>query len=99
MLSSKAALLLSFFCGLLYECKSSWSPGDSTPNIVFILADDLGYADVPWIDNDNLIQADRIKDLASNGIIFDQFYAQPSCSPSRAALLTGLYPHHTGFNV
>ena len=58
-----------------------------------------GYADVPWVDNDGIIIADRIKALGEAGITFDQFYASPTCSPSRAAALTGLYPIHTGFNV
>ena len=58
-----------------------------------------GYADVPWVDNDGIIIADRLKALGEDGITFDQFYASPTCSPSRAAALTGLYPIHTGFNV
>lgn len=61
------------------------------PNIVIILADDLGYADLscygsPYIRTPNL---DR---MASEGVRFTDFYAQPLCGPSRAALMTGCYP-------
>lgn len=89
-------LLLLF---LTASVASAWSPGDSQPNVLFVLADDLGYADVPWVDHDDVIVASKIAELAQAGIILDRFYAQPSCSPSRAAALTGLYPIHTGFNV
>ena len=61
------------------------------PNILFILGDDLGYADVSW-NNPDMITP-HLHKLASQGVILDQFYAQPKCSPSRAALLTGLYPY------
>jgi len=65
------------------------------PNIVMILADDLGWADVGHdlskIDTPNL---DR---LESEGMKLTQFYASaPICSPTRAALLTGRYPHSVG---
>ena len=61
------------------------------PNILFILGDDLGYADVSW-NNPEMITP-HLHKLARQGVILDQFYAQPKCSPSRAALLTGIYPY------
>ena len=54
---------------------------------------------MPWVDNDGIINAARLKALGEGGITFDQFYASPTCSPSRAAALTGYYPIHNGFNV
>ena len=63
------------------------------PNILFILADDLGYADVSW--NNAQMKTPVLQDLSASGIILDQFYAQPKCSPSRAALMTGKYPFRT----
>ena len=65
----------------------------------FCLIHNSGYADVPWVDNDGIIIADRLKALGEAGITFDQFYASPQCSPSRAAALTGYYPIHNGFNA
>ena len=56
-----------------------------------------GYADVPW--QDELVNAPYMKAAAEAGIILDSFYAQPSCSPSRSALMTGRFPINTGFNV
>ena len=63
------------------------------PNILFILADDLGYSDVSW--NNAQMKTPVLQDLSASGIILDQFYAQPKCSPSRAALMTGKYPFRT----
>lgn len=57
------------------------------PNIVFILADDLGYNDVPW--HNPAIVAPHLQHLADQGVILEQNYVQPKCAPSRAALLTG----------
>jgi len=64
------------------------------PHIVLILADDLGYNDVPW--HNPTIIAPTLQNLAQDGVILEQNYVQPKCSPSRAALLTGKYPYHTG---
>ena len=58
------------------------------PNIVLIVADDLGWADVPW--RDPSIPAPTLQNLASSGMILNQSYVQQVCTPSRAALLTGL---------
>ncbi|MCG8578955.1 MAG: sulfatase-like hydrolase/transferase [Bacteroidales bacterium] len=64
------------------------------PNILIILADDLGYADVGFNGSD--IQTPNIDRIASGGIRFDNFYACPMCSPTRAGLLTGRYPIRFG---
>jgi len=64
------------------------------PNILIILSDDLGFSDIGCFGSD--IQTPNIDRLASNGIKFTQFYNTARCSPSRASLLTGLYPHQTG---
>ena len=49
-------------------------------------------------NNDDIISP-NMQDMVDSGIKLNQFYTQPTCSPSRAALLTGQYPIHTGFNV
>jgi hypothetical protein len=58
------------------------------PHVVFILADDLGYNDVPW--HNPTVQAPNLADLAKQGVILEQNYVQPKCAPSRAALMTGV---------
>ena len=57
----------------------------------------IGYNDVSWNNGD--IISPNMQDMVDSGIKLNQFYTQPTCSPSRAALLTGQYPIHTGFNV
>ncbi|GIW93894.1 MAG: N-acetylgalactosamine-6-sulfatase [Pirellulaceae bacterium] len=65
------------------------------PHIVFILADDLGYADVGFMGSRE-IQTPHLDKLAAGGVVLESFYVQPVCSPTRAALLTGRYPTRTG---
>src|SRR5262245_11673532 len=64
------------------------------PNIVFILADDLGGADVGW--RGSAIKTPALDKLAAGGAKLDAFYVQPVCSPTRAALMTGRYPMRHG---
>lgn len=61
------------------------------PNFVVIFADDQGYADVGCFGSPD-IRTPRLDAMASEGIRFTSFYAQPICGPSRAALMTGCYP-------
>ncbi len=64
------------------------------PNIVLIMADDLGFSDIGCYGSE--IQTPVLDKLASDGVKFSQFYNAARCCPSRASLLTGLYPHQTG---
>lgn len=64
------------------------------PNIVLILADDLGYSDLGCYGGE--IHTPNVDRLARGGIRFTQMYNAARCCPSRASLLTGLYPHQTG---
>jgi arylsulfatase len=64
------------------------------PNILLILADDLGFADVGCYGAE--INTPHVDQLADEGVRFTQFYNYPRCSPTRAALLTGQYPHQVG---
>lgn len=68
------------------------------PNVVFLLADDLGRADVGFMGGRD-IPTPNLDRLAQAGAILDQFYVQPVCSPTRAALLTGRYPMRHGLQV
>lgn len=65
------------------------------PNVVFILADDMGYGDLGAYGQ-KLIRTPNIDKLAENGMLFTQFYAGTSvCAPSRSALMTGQHTGHT----
>jgi arylsulfatase A len=68
------------------------------PNIVFIMADDLGYGDIGAFGATD-IRTPNIDELARKGIRFTEFYcASPVCSPTRAGLLTGRYPRRMGID-
>ncbi|WP_337175926.1 arylsulfatase [Paludisphaera sp.] len=67
------------------------------PNIVMILADDLGWGDVGWHGSE--IKTPNLDRLAESGAKLERFYVQPVCSPTRAAFLTGRYPMRTGLQV
>src|SRR2546427_2756798 len=73
------------------------SAADTKPNIVYIVADDLGWKDVGFHGSD--IKTPNIDDLARNGARLEQFYAQPMCTPTRAALMTGRYPFRYGLQT
>ena len=65
------------------------------PNILYILADDMGYADAGF-NGGKEIQTPHLDRLAKSGTILRSFYVQPVCSPTRASLMTGRYVTHTG---
>jgi arylsulfatase A-like enzyme len=67
------------------------------PNIVLIVADDLGWKDVGFHGSD--IKTPNIDELAASGAKLEQFYAQPMCTPTRAALMTGRYPFRYGLQT
>lgn len=71
------------------------NPGSGTrPNIVLIMADDMGYSDIACYGGE--IHTPTLDQLAQNGIRFTQFYNTARCCPTRASLMTGLYPHQAG---
>ena len=72
----------------------SVSCADVKPNIIVILADDVGYSDIGCYGGE--IQTPNLDKLAANGLRFTQFYNTARCCPTRAALMTGLYSHQAG---
>ena len=64
------------------------------PNIIVIMADDLGYSDLGSYGGE--INTPALDKLATNGVRFTQFYNTSRCCPTRASMLTGLYPHQAG---
>ena len=67
------------------------------PNILIILADDLGWSDLGCYGGE--IRTPNLDSLAAGGLRFTQFYTSTRCCPSRASLLTGLYPHQAGIGL
>jgi arylsulfatase len=95
----KKLLFLLMFTSLFTACKSSQEEKKSNaeqkpPNIILILADDLGYSDLGCYGGE--INTPNLDYLAQNGVRFTQFYNTSRCCPSRASLLTGLYNHDAG---
>lgn len=86
--------LTSLVLTLAMACSASAEP-PKQPHIVLIVADDLGYADVGF-NGSQEIQTPNLDKLAEGGAVLKSLYAQPVCSPTRAALMTGRYPARTG---
>ena len=83
-------ITVSLFCLL----GSTFSLGER-PNIVLMLADDLGWGDVSY-HSPHRIETPNIDSIAREGIELDRFYVAPMCSPTRAGLMTGRYPIRYG---
>ncbi|MEM6777468.1 MAG: arylsulfatase [Planctomycetota bacterium] len=77
---------------ILLALQSAWAV--ERPNIVLIMADDMGYSDIGCYGGE--IQTPNVDALAAGGLRFTQFYNTARCCPTRAALLTGLHQHQTG---
>jgi arylsulfatase A-like enzyme len=67
------------------------------PNIILIMADDMGFSDLECYGSE--ISTPNINNLARRGLRFSNFYNAARCCPTRASLLTGLYPHQTGLGA
>ncbi len=64
------------------------------PNVIYIMSDDMGYSDIGCYGSE--IDTPNLNRLAEHGLRFTQFYNTARCCPTRASLLTGLYPHQAG---
>ncbi len=95
-MSLKTLIILCLVSFGLLKCKTK---KNNRPNVIVILADDLGYSDIGSYGGE--IETPNLDKLAKNGVRFTQFYNNSRCCPSRASLLTGLYAHQVdiGFMV
>lgn len=89
----KRLVLMLLMCILAPLQPAIGAPGDP-PNIILILADDLGYSDLGCYGGE--INTPNIDKLAAGGVRFTQLYNSARCCPSRASLMTGLYPSQAG---
>ena len=80
-----------FFLFLLTTCAQASAP---RPNIILIMSDDMGISDLGCYGSE--IDTPNLDKLAAGGLRFTQFYNTGRCCPTRASLLTGLYPHQAG---
>lgn len=82
--------------GWLAVCCSLTNTSEAAqpPNIVIIMSDDMGFSDLGCYGGE--IQTPNLDRLATGGVRFTQFYNTARCCPTRASLLTGLYPHQAG---
>src|SRR5881394_3170443 len=69
-------------------------PQHNRPNVMIILADDMGYSDLGCFGGE--VHTPNLDTLASEGARFTSFFNDARCCPTRASLLTGLYPHQAG---
>ncbi len=97
----KYLCLPTLFLILLIACKpkkekqpAPLASSETPPNILLILADDMGFSDIGCYGSE--IATPNLDRLAANGLQFTRFYNAARCCPTRASLLTGLYPHQVG---
>ncbi len=90
----KNTTLFRLCCLLILSSISSYA---QRPNIVYIIADDLGYGDVQFNNRNSPIRTPNLNSLANNGTVFnDAYVSHPFCGPSRMSIMTGRYPHRMG---
>jgi len=85
---------LNRFVLVLLSCLCCSATESKRPNILLIMSDDMGFSDLGCYGSE--IHTPNLDSLAQNGIRFTQFYNMARCCPTRASLLTGLYPHQAG---
>lgn len=86
--------VLILFPVLLPACKQDRQPDIPKPNIILIMADDMGFSDIGCFGSE--IHTPNLDKLAYEGLRMTQFYNASRCCPTRASLLTGLYQHQAG---
>jgi arylsulfatase A-like enzyme len=88
------SFLLPLFLAAAGAATAALAAADSRPNVIVILSDDIGFSDLGCYGSE--IATPNLDALAAGGLRFTQFYNTARCCPTRASLLTGLYPHQAG---
>jgi arylsulfatase A-like enzyme len=104
-LTKKCLLMVLVFCAeTSHTCAETQTNENTTtervdakerPNVILVMTDDQGWGDVSY-NGLTKIGTPNLDDMAGVGMRFNRFYAQPSCSPARACVLTGRHPHRQG---
>ncbi|GAA4315481.1 sulfatase [Compostibacter hankyongensis] len=97
MKNRKTVVIALLLCGLTAACqppaqKNAETANAERPNILFLFADDWGWPNA-GVYGDSIIRTPTFDSLAGAGMLFTNAFCTPSCSPSRASILTGQYPH------
>ena len=88
---------LLILISILFSCSTIKKNKDSKPNILLIVADDLGYTDLGSFGSE--ISTPNINYLSKNGVTFTNFHTSPLCAPTRAMLLSGVSNHIAGIGI
>src|SRR6266545_3363578 len=96
--SMRTALIALFALTAAAHPASAQSADATRPNVVLIITDDIGYGDIGSYGAPD-VKTPNIDGLAKNGTRLTDFYAMPSCSPTRAALMTGRYQQRVRIEV
>lgn len=95
-MKNKSILAISLFTCLIITSCANQEINNTKPNIILIAADDLGWSDIGCYGSE--INTPNIDRLATEGMRFTQFYNTSKCFPSRASLITGVYPQDCGYD-
>ena len=90
-------MLLTLLTTLVLAASSLTLHAAERPNVIIVLTDDQGYADLSLHGNP-VLQTPHMDRLATTGVQFDQFHVTPMCTPTRGAMLTGVHPLFNGAN-
>jgi arylsulfatase A-like enzyme len=97
----RASILVAVLAAVLEMAGAAWAAEPAKPNIILIVSDDTGYGDLgPYGGGEGRgMPTPGIDRLAQEGMTFFSFYAQPSCTPGRAAIQTGRIPNRSGMTT
>jgi arylsulfatase A-like enzyme len=94
---ARQCVFVAFALGTFLSLRTAAQDKPLRPNVVYIVSDDQGWKDVGYHGSD--IKTPNLDKLAKDGTRLEQFYAQPMCTPTRAALMTGRYPFRYGLQT